>query len=81
MAYAHSTQLMVSETVIFSVTETIKRQTGQANAITENSSTEDYYRINIAIPFVDHIVQEIVSSRLFQYIEKLASACDDLVTY
>ena len=36
-----------------------KRQTRRANAITENSSTEDYYRINIAIPFVDHVVQEM----------------------
>ena len=27
--------------------------------LTENSSTEDYYRINIAIPFVDHVVLEM----------------------
>ena len=36
-----------------------RRQTGQANAITENSSTEDCYRIYIAIPFMDHVVQEM----------------------
>ena len=48
------------ETII-EIPRLCKRQTGRGNAITENSSTEDYYRINIAVPFVDHVVLEMTT--------------------
>ena len=37
------------------------RQTNRANSVIQGGATEDYYRMNIAVPFIDHLLQELLT--------------------
>ena len=37
------------------------RQTNRANSVIQGGTTEDYYRMNIAVPFIDHLLQELLT--------------------
>ena len=36
------------------------RQIYCANALADGATTEDYFRVNVAIPFVDHLEQQLL---------------------
>ena len=38
-----------------------RRQIYRANAVIQGEKTEDYFRMNIAIPFIDHLQQKIIT--------------------
>ena len=40
------------------------RQIYRANALADGATTEDYFRVNVAIPFVDHLEQQLLESRV-----------------
>ena len=37
------------------------RQTNRANSVIQGGTTEDYYRMNVAVPFIDHLLQELLT--------------------
>lgn len=37
------------------------RQIYRANALADGATTEDYFRVNVAIPFVDHLEQQLLA--------------------
>ena len=44
-----------------SVPRVAGRQTYRANSVMQGGTTEDYYRMNVAVPFIDHLLQELLT--------------------
>ena len=38
-----------------------ERQTYRANSVMQGGTTEDYYRMNVAVLFIDHLLQELLT--------------------